>query len=98
LSPFQPDRDEPLINVIARFHDGRFLTLLFPRAKHRPKCYFAHGPSRISISPAALEMAGLLVVADAEHFERVDEETALSIYEEVSLGEETFAKLVETLS
>jgi hypothetical protein len=40
-------------------------------------------------------MAGVLVVADADHFDRVDEQTTLSIYEEVSLGEKQFGTLAE---
>lgn len=97
LSTFNSNNDEPLINIISIFRNGRYLIVLFPRAKHRPTCYFADGDSQILISPAALEMAGILVVADANHFERLDKRTALSIYAEVSLDDKLFTRLVETI-
>jgi hypothetical protein len=98
LSSFGSDAEEPLINMIALFHGDRYAAFLFPRAKHRPACYFAEGDARISVSPAALEMAGILVVADADHFDRVDEATAQSVFEEVSLGENQFRALLESVA
>lgn len=98
LSTLGCDDDEPLINIVVVFRGERYSVFLFPRAKHRPMCYFADDVSRISISPAALEMAGILVVVDPDHFERVDDGTAFTIYEEVSLDDEKFAKLVEAVT
>jgi hypothetical protein len=80
------------------FRSGRFLTAIFPRAKHRPKCFFAEDDSRIAISPAALEMAGILVVAEPDHFAKVDQQTIISIYEEVSLDRERFTELIQVVS
>jgi hypothetical protein len=59
--------------------------LLFPRAAHRPACYFASAPERLAVSPAILEMCGILVTTEAEDFARIDAKTAHRIYEEVSL-------------
>jgi hypothetical protein len=42
-------------------------------------------------------MAGIVVVADADHFDRVNEKTALSIFEQVCLEEEPFRRLLERL-
>ncbi len=77
--------EEPMFNVIASFCDGRYVAVLFPRSVHRPASYFEQEPVRIAISPAALEMAGILVVAEPDHFDRVDAGVARRIYEEVSL-------------
>jgi hypothetical protein len=95
LSVLSDDTEEPLVNLIVVHRRDRYKTFIFPRAKHRPACYFAHGDERITVSPAALEMAGILVVADADHFDRIDETTARSIFEEVSLEEERFQTLLE---
>jgi hypothetical protein len=43
-------------------------------------------------------MAGIMVVADADHFDRVDETTARAILEEVSLEEKRFQTLLEKLA
>ena len=89
--------DEPMINLLAFYRDGCYFGVLFPRAAHRPACHFAEDTQRIAISPAALEMAGILVVAEPDHFDRVDAATAHLIYEEVSLGEVQFTQLAHAI-
>jgi len=91
------DAEEALVNILCAFQNGRYIAVLFPRGKHRPECYFSEVDSRLAISPAALEMAGILVVAEPEHFERVNRQAAVSIYKEVTLNEKLFTKLTRTL-
>ncbi|MBN1854426.1 MAG: DUF4922 domain-containing protein [Pirellulales bacterium] len=79
---------EPMVSLLALYREGRFICVLFPRVAHRPACYFAESAHRIAVSPAALEMAGLLVVAEPEHFDRVNATSVRSIYEEVCLFRE----------
>jgi hypothetical protein len=86
--------DEPMLNLLAHFSAGRYAVALFPRAAHRPKCYFATGPEQLLISPAVLEMCGILVATELDHFERINAPIAGKIYEEVSLNPEHFARLV----
>jgi hypothetical protein len=97
LSSFKSGEDEPLVNIIALYRSDGYQTFVFPRAEHRPACYFAEGDQRISVSPGSLEMAGIMVVADADHFDRVDVATARGILDEVSLDEERFRVLVENV-
>jgi hypothetical protein len=78
-------QDEPMFNLIVHRAADRFVAVLFPRRAHRPACYFAEGREYIAVSPAVLEMSGLLVTTDPNHFERIDAESARSIYEQVSL-------------
>ena len=78
------DHDEPKLNLAARNADGRFTAIVFPRAAHRPSCYFATGEERLAVSPAVLEMCGVLVVTEPADFDRLDAAMARSIYEEVS--------------
>ncbi len=90
--------DEPLINLVATTRGGRHIVFLIPRAKHRPECYFAEGDARVAISPAAIEMTGLLVAADRESFERTDGQKAFEIYEDVCLGERELNELLEAVT
>ncbi|HEX4415339.1 MAG TPA: DUF4922 domain-containing protein [Lacipirellulaceae bacterium] len=93
LRELQEPADEPMLNLLA-YHDGtHYKAILFPRRAHRPACYFATGPDQLLISPAVLEMAGVLVATEAEHFERIDAEIARGIYQEVSIGDADFARL-----
>ena len=74
-----------MISLLMLYRDGRYTGILFPRAAHRPACYFAEEPNRIAVSPATLEMTGILVVADPDHFDRLDVRAARKIYQEVCL-------------
>lgn len=88
---------EPMLNLLTLFRDGRYICVLFPRVKHRPDCFFADSINRIAISPATLEMAGLLVVAEPDHFDRVDATIARQIYEEVSADEAQCTQLLASI-
>jgi hypothetical protein len=92
-----PAGEEPMFNLVATQRGGRVKAALFPRASHRPSCYFAEGEGRLAISPAALEMAGVLVVAEPEQLDRVDAAAARRIYEEVSIDRARFERLVDGL-
>ena len=95
---FSSEDPEPMMNIVARFADDRFTIALFPRAKHRSACYFAPENKRFSISPAAIEMAGIVVVANVNHFNRVDESVVIDIYREVTVDAETFNQLAEEIA
>lgn len=90
--------NEPMLNLLAQYKSGRYLAVLFPRAAHRPACYFATGTEQLTISPAVLEMAGVLVTTDVNHFQRVDTATAHGIFEEVSYSPARFKQLVARLA
>jgi hypothetical protein len=89
--------DEPMFNLLVHYHANHYIVVLFPRAAHRPACYFAPGSDKLSISPAILEMCGLLVGTEPDHFERIDAATARAIYKEVSLLRDQFERLTDAL-
>jgi Domain of unknown function (DUF4922) len=93
LQPIDATTDEPMLNLIGHFETGRYTVVLFPRAAHRPKCYFATGPEQVLVSPAVLEMGGILVTTDPEHFARIDSRTAHAIYQEISISPSRFVEI-----
>jgi hypothetical protein len=97
LQQIEASTGEPMFNLLAHFAAGRYTIVLFPRAAHRPACYFAAGPDQLLISPAVLEMSGLLVATEPDHFARVDERVARAIYEDVSMSTPQFGGLVEKI-
>jgi hypothetical protein len=86
LQQIESETDEPMFNLLARFAADQFIAVLFPRAAHRPACYFVSGPEQLLISPAILEMSGILVTTEPDHFARVDARAARAIYEDVSIS------------
>lgn len=81
----QTDRQEPLINIVCTYDPKMWTVYLFPRAKHRPASFFAEGEERLVVSPGAIDMAGVVVVPEREHFDKLDGLKMAAIFSEVSM-------------
>ena len=77
---------EPLLNVVALYDPPQWTVCVFPRGKHRPACYYAEGEDKLTISPAGIDLSGVLVVPDSLHFARLTANDAERIYAEVTLA------------
>ena len=73
------------MNVVSWREKDIFITVVFPRKKHRPDCYYKEGDERLLVSPGALDMAGLLITPREEDFHKLDAEKAVAILQECSL-------------
>ena len=76
---------EPMLNLVVTYDQLGWTVYFFPRARHRPACYDAEGEARLTVSPAAIDLAGVVVVPEAAHFARISEEDLARIYSEVTL-------------
>lgn len=92
------EQEEPMINLITTYHDPEWTTFLFPRAKHRPAYYFAEGEARLIISPASIDMGGLIITPLEKDFQKVDKNIVREIYAEVTLSSDKFSKLLSEMS
>ena len=92
--PQRADETEPMMNLLGWCHDGEYMLVVIPRAKHRPDCYTAKGDDQILVSPGALDMAGLLITPREEDFRRLTADQALSLLRQVALGSDEFAAAV----
>ena len=83
--PITEGEEEPMMNVICWRDANDFITVVFPRKKHRPDCYYKEGDEQLLISPGALDMAGLLITPREEDYHKIDAEKAVAILQECSL-------------
>ena len=90
-------RGDELLNVVVHGRDGIIKVIFVPRSKHRPGIYFAGEKERMLISPAAVELSGVMVSARGEDFERLDEEMISRILDDVLLGEDELKNLAGQL-
>lgn len=88
---------EPLLNILTSYDAGVWRTIVFPRAKHRPACYFADGDHKILLSPATVEMGGVCALPVKKDFERMTREDLIQMYDEVTLPRGQFQQLCEQL-
>lgn len=93
----QTDKDEPLINIICTYDPKLWTVYLFPRTKHRPASFYAEGESRLVVSPGAIDMAGVIVVPERAHFDKLDGERIAEIFAEVSMNGDIVNDLVDAL-
>ncbi|HEY8459955.1 MAG TPA: DUF4922 domain-containing protein [Blastocatellia bacterium] len=81
---------EPMINLVVTRDVARWTVIIFPRSKHRPDRYFAEGDAKLTVSPAAIDLAGVLVVPQSDHFAKIAARDVEEIYAEVTLGGKSF--------
>ena len=90
--------EEPMLNILCGFNEGDWRVIVFPRSKHRPDVYFREADDRVLISPAAVDIGGLIVTPLEKDFNGVTSSLVESIFEEVSLGKDIVDRAIETLS
>jgi len=85
-APKEGPFEEPMINAAALSDGKAWRLLIFPRRAHRPAAFYRDDEDRIVVSPAVMEMAGIIVTPVERDFDRLDAPTIQSIYREVSLA------------
>jgi ATP adenylyltransferase/5',5'''-P-1,P-4-tetraphosphate phosphorylase II len=76
------------INIVANYENGKYYVFVFPRKAFRPVQYFAENEAyRILVSPATVEMSGILITPLRQDFEKITKEDIVSIYQQVSGSE-----------
>lgn len=89
---------EPLMNVLANYENNTWRLIIFPRAKHRPSHYFEMGERQIIVSPAAVDLGGLMITPRKEDFEKITKEDVAEILRQVTVTKEMFEYLLKKLS
>ena len=91
--PLKEDETEPMMNIVAWRNGDAFISVVFPREKHRPDCYSAEGEAQCLVSPGSLDMAGLMILPRQNDFEEMTSERAKAVLREVSLSDEAMAEV-----
>jgi len=86
---------EPMMNIVAWRDGDTYLTVVFPRKKHRPDCYYKTGADQLLVSPGALDMAGMIITPRREDYERLTAEKATAILRECGMEKAELANIKE---
>jgi hypothetical protein len=89
---------EPMLNLILSYQHDHWRGFILPRGKHRPACYDAEGDAKLTISPAAIDLAGVVVVPQPDHFARVTAKDLEKIFAEVGLSDEQIIDWLQRVS
>ena len=85
LNVIQPEEPEPMMNVICWRRNAGWVVVIFPRQAHRPWQYDADNNEKIVLSPASVDLGGVLITPREEDFEKLNMETAKDIFSQVCL-------------
>ena len=88
---------EPRFNLIAWEKEGNKKVIIIPREKHRPDCYYAEDEQQLMISPGALDMAGMIVTARKEDFEKITAEDIRQVMKECGIDMKTKEQIIKRL-
>lgn len=89
--------EEPMMNMLCTCKDSKWQIILFPRSKHRPEAYFKEEEERIVISPAAVDIGGLLITPVEKDFNSVGAEVLEGIFREVGVSRQVVEAIIEAI-
>lgn len=95
--PIRQDETEPMMNIVAWRKDDEYISVVIPREKHRPSCYFAEGVEQVLVSPGALDMSGLIITPREEDFHKLNEANATAILQECGVSQAKIEEIAEKL-
>ncbi|MBN1982677.1 MAG: DUF4922 domain-containing protein [Chitinivibrionales bacterium] len=98
LRTIEQTKEEPMLNVTCTFTDNQYRMLLFPRGQHRPGLFFAEGEKRRTISPASVDMCGILITPDKNDFDHLTSQDVESIFSDVSIPQQTIDRICTELN
>ena len=90
-------QSEPMMNILAWRNGEQLTTVILPRRKHRPDCYFAEGNGQRLVSPGALDMAGLIITPRQQDYEQLSAHQATDILRECAISNEDAHQIADAI-
>lgn len=90
--PSSPQQ-EPMMNLMLWKERKNYILLVIPRKAHRPSCFEGEGEEKIIVSPATVDLAGVMMTVRLADFEKMDENRLSTILSEVCWSKRTFDAL-----
>jgi ATP adenylyltransferase/5',5'''-P-1,P-4-tetraphosphate phosphorylase II len=97
LSDIQQDRLEPMLNILAMHSSGEWILHVIPRKQHRPAQFFAKGNDQILISPAAVDLGGVIITPREEDFNNIRKSDIENIFRQICFEENELNSLLNEL-
>lgn len=95
FSGIQPANPEPMFNILAYCVKDGFIVHIIPRKVHRPVQYFNEGTSQILVSPAAIDLGGVIITPREDDFSRLDKDEIEDILRQVCFDENELSSMIK---
>ena len=93
-----PADAEPMMNVLTWFDSDGWTSCVFPRTKHRPACFYGEGATDLLVSPASVDLAGVMIVPRKDDFVKITAENIRAIFNEVCIDDSALQRIVGKLN
>jgi hypothetical protein len=98
LARMLPAAGEPMMNMLAQCDHDNWIVHIFPRKQHRPRQYFETGEKQFLLSPASIDMGGILIMPREGDFKKITRADIADIYKQVCVDDVFIRVLLESLS
>lgn len=89
--------EEPMMNVLACHTGENWVIHVFPRKKHRPAQYFESAEKQILLSPASIDMSGVLIMPRENDFNNITVNDIKDIFNQVVTDSEVVNRIISQL-
>lgn len=93
FSAIQADKPEPMLNILSYYQSGKWIVHIIPRKLHRPSQFFATGERQIVLSPASVDLGGVIITPREEDFNKISEADIKDIFSQVCMSDREILNL-----
>jgi hypothetical protein len=95
ISSKQPEKPEPMLNILAYSDQDGYIIHIIPRKVHRPVQFFIEGTGQILVSPASVDLGGVIITPRESDFNRINREEITDIFRQVCFDENELSVLMK---
>ena len=97
FSALQPDKPEPMLNILAYRIEDLWIVHIIPRKKHRPVQFFAEEKDQILISPASVDLGGVIITPREEDFNKISKSDISDIFRQVCFSDDELQRVISDI-
>jgi len=98
LLELKDDDKEPMMNILTWYNNNKWYSIVFPREKHRPGCFYAEGDDNILISPASVDLGGVFITPLEKDFRKITGRDIEAILKEISISDAKMQAIIDKLT
>ena len=93
-----PPGDEPMLNILTWFSNDNYVVHLIPRKLHRPDRYFMAGERQLLLSPASIDLGGILIMPREEDFEKITRADIVDVFNQIGVDDDSIQYVVNKIT
>jgi hypothetical protein len=96
--PLKDGESEPMMNLLCYATPIGTRLVVIPRKRHRPSFYGTEGEDSMLISPASVDLGGVIITPLEKDFNKIDRDIVLSIFDELCLSSDEIREIANNIN